>query len=67
MKLKQSQKVRVIANNVSFYATVKDIKNGVGAYDSFNQACIQGLKFIEDNNYQGYVGKIGDYILQMDI
>lgn len=67
MKIKQSQKVRVIVNNISFHTTVKGIREGVGDFMSFNLACQQALEFIEKNKYEGYVGKMGDFILQLDL
>jgi hypothetical protein len=46
-KFKSSQKFRVIANDVSFYATAKDIRSGVGDFISCNLAVAQCLESLE--------------------
>lgn len=47
-RFKQSQKFRVISGNACFYATAKQIRNGIGDMSAFNsslQKCLDALEF----------------------
>lgn len=47
-RFKQSQKFRVVAGYACFYATAKDIRNGLGMFSKFNaatQKCLDALEF----------------------
>ena len=46
-RFKQSQKFRIINGNACFYATAKQIRNGVGQFISFNAATQKALDTLE--------------------
>lgn len=46
-RFKQSQKFRVIVDNASFYATAKQIRNGVGGLALCNAATQKALDALE--------------------
>lgn len=45
---KSNTKFRVVSGNVSFYATAKQIRNGVGGFMSFNLAAMEALQAFEN-------------------
>jgi hypothetical protein len=46
-RFKQSQKFRIINGNACFYATAKQIRNGVGQFIKFNAATQKALDALE--------------------
>jgi hypothetical protein len=46
-RFKQTQKFRIINGNACFYATAKQIRNGVGQFISFNAATQKALDALE--------------------
>lgn len=46
-RFKQTQKFRIISGNVSFYATAKQIRNGIGDFTTFNAATQKALDAFE--------------------
>lgn len=46
-RFKQTQKFRIISGNVSFYATAKQIRNGIGDFTKFNAATQKALDAFE--------------------
>jgi len=72
MKLKQSTKIRVISGEVSFFTTVKQIREGVGSNFYFNEAVISALKSFEDSTSKlvkpsGIASTWIDFPIQLDI
>lgn len=45
---KPNTKFRVVSGNVSFYATAKQIRDGVGGFLSFNLAAMEALQAFEN-------------------
>lgn len=45
---KPNTKFRVVSGNVSFYATAKQIRDGVGGFISFNLAAMEALQAFEN-------------------
>jgi hypothetical protein len=46
-RFKQTQKFRIVNGNACFYATAKQIRNGVGQFLSFNAATQKALDALE--------------------
>jgi hypothetical protein len=46
-RFKQTQKFRIINGNACFYATAKQIRNGVGQFITFNAATQKALDALE--------------------
>jgi len=46
-RFKQTQKFRIVNGNACFYATAKQIRNGVGQFISFNAATQKALDALE--------------------
>ncbi len=46
-RFKPTQKFRVVSENVSFYATAREIRNGVGDFTRFNSAVLACLDLLE--------------------
>jgi len=69
MKIKQSQKIRVVASQgtVSFYATGKQIREGVGSSQSFNTAVKDALEYMETKQVLGIVGNFNGRSIQLDL
>lgn len=72
-KLKSSQKVRVIANGISFWSTVKAIRWGVGSNSNLNYALNIALDILSNDRMipglcpTGMAGSWGGYSIQLDI
>ena len=47
-KFKQGQRFRVIVSNACFYATAKQIRDGVGDFVQCNQAVREALRSLQD-------------------
>ena len=45
---KSNTKFRVVSGNVSFYATAKQIRDGVGGFITFNLATMEALQAFEN-------------------
>lgn len=52
-RFKQSQRFRLCIGEVSFYATAKEIRNGVGDYVKCNAATQKALDSLEFTRSQG--------------
>ena len=69
MKLKQSQKMRVIVDGIHFYSTVKQIREGVGDHIECNEA----IRWTYENfvtsvdDIAGIVCRYHDMNVQLDI
>lgn len=46
-RFKQTQRFRICSGTVSFYATVRQIRNGVGDFAKFNAATQKALESLE--------------------
>lgn len=46
-RFKQSQKFRIVSGQVCFYATAKQIRNGIGQFITFNAATQKALDALE--------------------
>ena len=72
---KQSQRFRVISGDVSFYATKKEIRRGVGDFIKFNLAMNQALDALEnyrqgtgvESSCQGLAGTWQDLQIQLNV
>ena len=53
-RFKQTQKVRVIVSQACFYATAKQIRNGVGDFINCNAAVQKALDTLEFQRSGGY-------------
>ena len=65
-KFKQGQRFRVIVSNACFYATAKEIRNGVGDFVQCNQAVREALRSLQDTRSLGGImdcatGQSGTY------
>lgn len=75
-RLKQSQKIRVVSGNTSFFTTAKQIRYGVGGLCDFNAACQKALDALEfhrngkgvaDQCTTGILGTWEDLTVQIDM
>ena len=75
-RFKQSQKFRVIVESACFYATAKEIRNGLGMFTKFNAATQKALDALEftrsgkgvaDQCAVGIAGTWEDIPVQLDI
>lgn len=75
-RFKQPQKFRVISGDVSFYATAKEIRDGVGGFNRFNDAVQKALDSLEfsrsgtgvaDRCATGLVGYWSGFSIQLDM
>jgi hypothetical protein len=62
-RFKQSQKFRIINGNACFYATAKQIRNGVGQFITFNAATQKALDALEFSRS----GRGGQYAIDMSV
>lgn len=72
MKMKKSQKLKIVANEVSFYTTVGQVLEGIGSSSDFNLATICALndlkKNIENEHFIYAIGgKWNGFVIQMDL
>jgi len=67
MKIKNSQKIRIICNGVNFYTTKKQIVEGVGSSSEFSFSLKAVLDTVEEKGCNGLGCKIGIFQIQMDL
>jgi len=74
-RFKQSQKFRIVSGYASFYATAKQIRNGVGDMSAFNaatQKCLDALEFQRSGtdilaHSTGLAGNWNGIVVQLDM
>ena len=74
-RFKQSQKFRIINGNACFYATAKQIRNGVGQFVQFNAATQKALDALEfyrsgdgiESTCTGHAGTWEGLQIQLDV
>ena len=66
-KLKLAQRVRIIRGNVCFYATVREIRAGVGDFEQFNSAVRAALDDIVRHNIVGVADTYDGIALQLNL
>jgi hypothetical protein len=75
-RFKQGQKFRVVSGNTSFYATAKQIRNGIGDLSAFNaatQKCLDALEFtrsgkgVAEQCAAGLAGNWNGIVVQLDM
>jgi len=67
LKLKQSQRLRVIVDGVSFYTTAKQVRNGVGDNTLLNLLVSKGLDTVQEEDLSGYGFTKFDHQVQVDV
>jgi len=73
MPLSNNTKVRIVTGNISFFTTVKQIRECIGSHADFNLHCIKALNSLEelrDNNDIKPIGVncvFGNSYIQLDI
>ncbi|MBT6470920.1 MAG: hypothetical protein HOK52_06630 [Candidatus Marinimicrobia bacterium] len=71
--MKATTKIRIIVDYVSFYTTAKEIRQGLGTFDNFNDAARSALNSLETMRNSGGVspsglcGKWLGFDIQLDI
>ncbi len=70
--MKQSQKLRIVCNQVSVYTTVKAVIQGIGDFIQFNTACQEALAELEHLRTQtikpiGLVGTFKNLQIQINL
>jgi|GEM_PF-3879497 len=64
----QNSKFRIVSGSVSFYATAKQIRDGVGCFSKFNRVAQQALLALEsDRTYVGHTSTIENVQIQIDL
>ena len=74
-RFKQTQKFRIVSGYTSFYATAKQIRNGVGDLSAFNaatQKCLDALEFQRGGTdvlacSTGLAGNWNGIVVQLDL